>query len=158
MSVMTPYRSGLSAGRDGFAQLLHAEWTKFRTVRGWIIGLVIGLVAMAGLGLFTAGSASSSCQASGGPVRSGAACGLGFALGPAGEPVSDSFYFVRQPLTGNGTITVRLTSMTGLLPPTTPLPTSRPTPVGHATRRSSRGPRPGSSSRAASPTGPRTRR
>ena len=120
MSVMTPYRSGLSAGRDGFAQLLHAEWTKFRTVRGWIIGLVIGLVVMAGLGLFTAGSASSSCQASGGPVRSGAACGLGFALGPAGEPVSDSFYFVRQPLTGNGTITVRLTSMTGLLPPSTP--------------------------------------
>ncbi|MGC1756204.1 MAG: ABC transporter permease subunit [Trebonia sp.] len=120
MSVMTPYRSGLSAGRDGFAQLLHAEWTKFHTVRGWIIGLVIGLVAMAGLGLFTAGSASSSCQASGGPVRSGAACGLGFALGPAGQPVSDSFYFVRQPLTENGTITVRLTSMTGLLPPSTP--------------------------------------
>ena len=29
----------------------------------------------------------------------------------------DSFYFVRQPLTGDGTITVRVTSMTGLLPP-----------------------------------------
>ena len=154
MSVMTPYRSGLSAGRDGFAQLLHAEWTKFRTVRGWIIGLVIGLVAMAGLGLFTAGSASSSCQASGGPVRSGAACGLGFALGPAGEPVSDSFYFVRQPLTGNGTITVRLTSMTGLLPPSTASSMLRWT----RDPASSRGPRPGSSSRAASPTAPRTRR
>ena len=24
--------------RDGFAQLLRAEWTKFRTVRGWVIG------------------------------------------------------------------------------------------------------------------------
>ena len=126
MSVTTPFRSELSPGRAGFGQLLHAEWTKFRTVRGWIIGLVIGLVVMAGLGLFTAGSASSSCQASGGgPVRSGAACGLGFALGPAGEPVSDSFYFVRQPLTGNGTITVRLTSMTGLLPPATP-PANQP--------------------------------
>ena len=128
MTVMTPpYRSGLSSGRDGFGQLLHAEWTKFRTVRGWIIGLVIGVVVMAGLGLFTAGGASSSCQASGGgPVHSGAACRLGFALGPAGEPVNDSFYFVHQPLTGNGTITVRLTSMTGLLPPSTPPPTSRP--------------------------------
>ena len=81
MSVMTPYRSGLSAGRDGFAQLLHAEWTKFRTVRGWVIGLVIGLVAMAGLGLFTAGGAQSSCQAQGGPARSGAACMPSFPLG-----------------------------------------------------------------------------
>ena len=116
MSVMTPYRSGLSSGRDGFGQLLHAEWTKFRTVRGWIIGLVIGLIAMAGLGLLTAGSAQSSCQSQGGPARSGAACMPSFPLGPAGEPVNDSFYFVHQPLTGDGTITVRVTSMTGLLP------------------------------------------
>jgi len=36
--TITPYRSGLEAGRDGFAQLLRAEWTKFRTVRGWVIG------------------------------------------------------------------------------------------------------------------------
>ena len=117
MSVMTPYRSGLSAGRDGFAQLLHAEWTKFRTVRGWIIGLVIGVIVMAGLGLLTAGGAQSSCQTQGGPARSGAACMPSFPLGPAGEPVSDSFYFVHQPLTGDGTVTVRVTSMTGLLPP-----------------------------------------
>ena len=117
MSVMTPYRSGLSSGRDGFGQLLHAEWTKFRTVRGWIIGLVIGVIAMAGLGLLTAGGAQSSCQAQGGPARSGAACMPSFPLGPAGEPVNDSFYFVHQPLTGDGTITVRVTSMTGLLPP-----------------------------------------
>ena len=40
-----------------------------------------------------------------------------FPLGPGGEPVTDSFYFVHQPLTGNGSITVRLTSLTGLLPP-----------------------------------------
>jgi regulation of enolase protein 1 (concanavalin A-like superfamily)/ABC-type transport system involved in multi-copper enzyme maturation permease subunit len=117
MTVMTPpYRSELSSGRDGFWQLLHAEWTKFRTVRGWIIGLVIGLIAMAGLGLLTAGGAQSSCQAQGGPARSGAACTPSFPLGPAGEPVNDSFYFVHQPLTGDGTITVRVTSMTGLLP------------------------------------------
>ena len=30
----------LPAGRDGFGQLLHAEWTKFRTVRGWVIAAV----------------------------------------------------------------------------------------------------------------------
>ena len=28
------------AERDGFGQLLHAEWTKFRTVRGWVIGMI----------------------------------------------------------------------------------------------------------------------
>jgi ABC-type transport system involved in multi-copper enzyme maturation permease subunit len=117
MSVMTPYRSALSAGRDGFAELLHAEWTKFRTVRGWIIGLIIGLLAMVGLGLLTAGASQSSCQAQGGPAQSGAACTPAFTLGPSGEPVNDSFYFVHQPLTGDGSITVRVTSMTGLLPP-----------------------------------------
>jgi len=35
MTMLAPYRSELRTGRDGFAQLLRAEWTKFRTVRGW---------------------------------------------------------------------------------------------------------------------------
>ena len=39
-SVVAPYRSGQQAGRDGFPQLLWAEWTKFRTVQGWVAGLV----------------------------------------------------------------------------------------------------------------------
>ena len=30
-------------GRDGFAQALRAEWTKFRTVRGWVIGALVGV-------------------------------------------------------------------------------------------------------------------
>ena len=30
--------------------------------------------------------------------------------------MTDNFYFVRQPLAGNGTITVRVTSLTGELP------------------------------------------
>ncbi len=34
-------------------------------------------------------------------------------IGPGGEAVTDAFYFVRQPLPGNGTITVRVTSLTG---------------------------------------------
>jgi hypothetical protein len=33
--------------------------------------------------------------------------------GPAGEPVQDAFYCAHQPLTGNGTITVQMTSPTG---------------------------------------------
>jgi ABC-type transport system involved in multi-copper enzyme maturation permease subunit len=115
--TVTPYRPDQRPGRDGFAQLLHAEWTKFRTVRGWVIGVIVAAGVAAGIGLLGSGSTSSSCQQSGGgPVRSGAGCTLTFPLGPGGEPVTDSFYFVRQPLTGDGSITVRVTSLTGLLP------------------------------------------
>lgn len=117
MTTITPYRSDLRPGRDGFAQLVHAEWTKFRTIRGWIIGLVIAVLVTVGLGLLAPASDSTGCQSSGGAgPRSGAACGstsASFPLGPAGEPVSDSFYFVRQPLTGDGSVTVRVTSLTG---------------------------------------------
>ena len=120
--TVTPYQPDQQTGRDGFGQLLRAEWTKFRTVRGWVIGAVVAVLVMAGLGLFVGGASSSSCQsatgASGAPARSGNACGGTVnPVGPGGEPVTDSFYFVRQPLAGNGSITVRITSLTGLLPP-----------------------------------------
>ena len=39
-TAIAPYRSELPVGRDGFAQLLRAEFTKFRTVRAWVIALV----------------------------------------------------------------------------------------------------------------------
>jgi len=116
-STVSPYRPGQQTGRDGFAQLLRAEWTKFRTVRGWVIGLVVAVLVMLGLGLFGAGGSSSSCQStSGGPARFDQGCFTAPPVGPGGEAVSDSFYFVRQPLSGNGSITVRVTSLTGLIP------------------------------------------
>jgi len=34
-------RPGRLDGDDGFARLLHAEWTKFRTVRGWVIAVIV---------------------------------------------------------------------------------------------------------------------
>ncbi|HJY68354.1 MAG TPA: hypothetical protein VJ254_16645, partial [Streptosporangiaceae bacterium] len=117
--TVTPYRPGQQPGRDGFAQLLRAEWTKFRTIRGWVIGLVVAVLVMLGLGLFAGVGSSGSCQStSGGPARSGQGCSSALAppVGPGGEAVSDSFYFVRQPLSGNGSITVRVTSLTGLIP------------------------------------------
>ncbi len=123
--TVTPFRPGRHAGRDGFAQLLRAEWTKLRTVRGWVIGMIVALLVTAGIGLLASGTASSSCQStsgsSSGPARTGSACGTAaFPVGPGGVPVDDSFYFVRQPLTGNGSITVQVTSLTGLLPPANP--------------------------------------
>src|SRR6266851_5450771 len=118
--TVTPYRPGQQTGRDGFAQLLRAEWTKFRTVRGWVIGTVVAVLVMAGIGLFAAGASSSSCQSTGGgPARTGRACmPANPPVGPSGEAVADSFYFVRRPLAGNGSITVRVTLLTGLIPST----------------------------------------
>ncbi len=121
MTTITKYRSPVQDGRDGFPQLLHAEWTKFRTVRGWVIGMIVAILVTAGLGLFlVAASGNVSCgsvsPSGSGPVQHGAACGgpPPLTLGPGGEPVTDSFYFVRQPLAGNGSITVRVTSLTAL--------------------------------------------
>jgi ABC-type transport system involved in multi-copper enzyme maturation permease subunit len=123
VTTVTPYRSAIRDGRDGFGQLLHAEWTKLRTVRGWILGLIVAIGVTAGLGLFfVAASGNVSCGQANSDgstqVRHGeAACGVpALLLGPGGEPVTDSFYFVRQPFAGNGSVTVRVTSLTGISP------------------------------------------
>ena len=111
MSVLSPYRSSLAGGRDGFAQLLRAEWTKFRTVRGWVIGALVGLLLMVGLGVLT--TKYSQCGGPPTPADPSGACPAP-PTGPGGEWVSDAFYFVRQPLGTSGSITVRVTSLTGL--------------------------------------------
>jgi ABC-type transport system involved in multi-copper enzyme maturation permease subunit len=116
--TITPYRSAQPAGHDGFAQLMRAEWDKFRSVRGWVIGMVVAGLLMLAVGLL--GVQSSKVCSSGGPhatARHGAACAPSVPTGPGGEAVTDSFYFVRQALTGNGSITVRMTSFTGRYQP-----------------------------------------
>jgi ABC-type transport system involved in multi-copper enzyme maturation permease subunit len=107
---VAPYRSGQPTGSHGFGQLLRAEWTKFRTVRGWVItvavvALVVVLLAFVG----ASGSRASFCR---GP----ATCTTGHppvAIGPGGEPVADSYTFVYQPLRGNGSVTARVSSLSG---------------------------------------------
>jgi hypothetical protein len=84
--------------------LLRAELTKFRTVRGWVIGMLVAALVIVLLGLITA-SANRGPGAASPPA------------GPGGEAVTDSFYFVHQPLAGDGSITVRVTGLTGLIPP-----------------------------------------
>ncbi len=94
--------------------MLHAEWTKFRTVRGWVIGVFVAAVLMDLLGLLAAGSAHIACRhGPGGPLHTGAACLVPMPTGPGGQAVQDSFYFVHRPLTRDGSITVRVTSFTG---------------------------------------------
>ena len=97
----------------GFGSLLRAEWIKFRSVRGWVIGMFLAAILIIFLDVFVGANASIGCQMNGGPVKTGKACLPPIPYGPGGEVVSDSFAFARQPLTGNGTLTARLTSLTG---------------------------------------------
>jgi ABC-type transport system involved in multi-copper enzyme maturation permease subunit len=105
--------TGDSPRGTGFGGLVRAEWTKFRSVRGWVIGMILAAVLMVFIGVFAAANASIGCQINGGPPKSGKACLPAIPHGPGGEVVSDSFSFVHQPLTGNGSVTVRVTSLTG---------------------------------------------
>src|SRR6185369_10164524 len=74
-------------------------------------------VVAAGFGLLTTGASGTICQRTGsGQPHCRPAPQPSFPLGPGGEPVADSFYFVHQPLTRNGTITARVTSLSGLVP------------------------------------------
>jgi ABC-type transport system involved in multi-copper enzyme maturation permease subunit len=95
----------------GLLRQVHAEWTKFRTVRGWIIGMLLVVVTIVGVGLL----GHSEC---GTQINNQTTVGCpGPSVGPGGVPVDDDYYFVHQPLDGDGTITVRVTSLTGQYDP-----------------------------------------
>ncbi|HYB47782.1 MAG TPA: ABC transporter permease subunit [Streptosporangiaceae bacterium] len=97
----------------GFGAVLRAEWTKFRSVRGWVIGMILAALLIIFLGVFTAANGQVSCGIPGALQHTGKACLPYVPHGPGGEVVTDSFSFVGQPLTGNGTITARVAALTG---------------------------------------------
>ncbi len=105
--TVTPYRSGQQPGPDDFPHLLRAEWTKFRTVRGWVIAMVAAALLTAVAVVALAGVSNGSQNAGANPT---------VAIGPGGEAVTDDFYFVRQSLDGNGSITARVASLDTELP------------------------------------------
>jgi ABC-type transport system involved in multi-copper enzyme maturation permease subunit len=105
--TVTPDQTRLAPQRDGFWHLVHAEWTKFRTVRGWVIAVLVTIAAITAF-VFVSIGVVTSCAGTGGP----SACPVQ-PTGPGGEPVQDVFYFAHQPLTGNGKITAQVTSLTG---------------------------------------------
>ncbi|HEY3868207.1 MAG TPA: ABC transporter permease subunit [Actinocrinis sp.] len=98
----------IAPGRDRFAYLLRAEWTKFRTVRGWIVAVFVSMVLTVLLGLFIS-SHSHIAPCTTGP--NGGGCSYILPNGPGGEAVTDTYYFVHRALTAEGTITVRMTSL-----------------------------------------------
>ncbi|MEV0494221.1 ABC transporter permease subunit [Streptomyces atratus] len=101
--TMTSYRSGTSARHAGFAQQLRAEWTKFRTVRVWVAGLAAAALVTVLIALISAPTGRPTCEDPNQPCTG--------ARGPGGEAVTDRFHFVHRPLTGDGSITVRMTSL-----------------------------------------------
>jgi ABC-type transport system involved in multi-copper enzyme maturation permease subunit len=99
--------------RDGdFRAALRAEWTKFRTVRGWMIGLVFAALMVV---LFTflqaKGKHTGYCTT---PNPSSCVDGHQYVpTGPSGDAVADTYELVAKRLTGDGTITARITSLVG---------------------------------------------
>ncbi|MER6950981.1 hypothetical protein ABT294_43905 [Nonomuraea sp. NPDC000554] len=108
MSSSTPYRSSQRAGQDGFLQVLRAEWTRFRSARGWVLAMAASALVTVSLGLLIAGGVRSTCVTGKGEGPCPAPL-----LGPDGTAVRDKYYFVHQPLKGNGSITARVSDMTG---------------------------------------------
>ncbi|MFE7764719.1 ABC transporter permease subunit [Streptomyces sp. NPDC057438] len=93
------------AERGGFRRALHSEWTKFRTVRGWVLAMAGALLVTIVVGLL--GTAAPTPGGRGADSAS-------YPTGPGGEAVNDSFFFVHKTLTGDGTLTVPLWSLTGV--------------------------------------------
>src|ERR1035437_7671836 len=112
--TITSRGATVPAEPDGFGRLLHAEWTKFRTVRDWVIGIIVAGLLIITVNLIPGGECGG--QQPGGQVTLGGP-GCALTLGPGGEAVTDSFYFVQQPMASTGSITVRVTSMTGSYSP-----------------------------------------
>jgi ABC-type transport system involved in multi-copper enzyme maturation permease subunit len=109
-----PSPQGSSDGiqRD-FRRLVHAEWTKLWTVRSWVITTVVAALVMVLLSwLIASGSHAGMCT---GPGPTSCHGEPALPVGPDGEAVSDSYSFLHEPLTGDGSITVRVVSLSGVI-------------------------------------------
>jgi ABC-type transport system involved in multi-copper enzyme maturation permease subunit len=103
MTATIPHQDRATS-RSGFAHLLHAEWTKLRTVRGWVIAVIVAALVTLLLGVYTGARSQEGCSY--GP------CHFTIATGPSGEAVTDTYFLVHETLTSHASITVRMTSLT----------------------------------------------
>jgi ABC-type transport system involved in multi-copper enzyme maturation permease subunit len=110
-AVVAPARTA-GADRDlGLRPALRAEWVKFRTVRGWLVGLGVAVLLCVLLTYLVAnGIHSGTCTGTGVTCHSGHPT---VPAGPNGETVADSYRYLSRPLTGDGSLTAQLTSLTG---------------------------------------------
>ncbi len=116
MSVTSaPPRPTDKPASNSFASVLWAEWIKLRTVRGWIIALVLAAAATFFLCYETAaGPNTGGCSG----LPAGAVCTSAprtvVPTGPGGEGVADTYEFVHRALTRDGTVTAEITSLAGV--------------------------------------------
>lgn len=89
--------------------LVRREWTAFRSRRR-LITLTAATLVIILLGLLVGVVNRSVCSQ--GPIEVPCATDP---VGPAGQTVSDQFYFAHQPLGEHGSITARMTAMTGTI-------------------------------------------
>src|SRR6266516_3507700 len=93
----------VAEGCDGFARLLRAEFTKFRTVRAWMIALCTPAVVLVLLSFVSALASRATNPA--------------LPTGPDGEAVTDTYMFVHQTLVGDGTLTAKVAALSGAFAP-----------------------------------------
>lgn len=113
-----PYVSAADPSRGGFGHLLLAEFTKVRTVRGWVAALLVGALLIVGIGLLSAGGNRRECQTPNGPATGKACAGQAPPTAPGGVAVTDNFSFVHRQLDGDGSITARVVSLNMQVPST----------------------------------------
>lgn len=97
----------------GFTHVLRAEWTTFRKSRILVVGMVVAVLLTVLIGLRAVSNSYVGIYCNGSTDCSNSGLTTSELVGPDGEAVEDKFYFVYQPLVGNGSITARLTSLTG---------------------------------------------
>ncbi|MDT0344541.1 DUF1349 domain-containing protein [Streptomyces litchfieldiae] len=111
MTTLTPPRAAtVTGGRDGFLPLVHAEWTKLRTVRRWWLTLAAAVAVTVLISLFSASSSSVQTRGGGPPAPTG----------PEGQQIHDSALFVHRELAGDGSVTARVTGPFGAGPEQAP--------------------------------------
>lgn len=104
--------------------MIRAEWTRFRTARGWMIGMLVSGVLTALLGPLLALGNHASCGR--GEVEEPCPAPP---TGPGGQAVTDRLFFMNRQLDGDGSITVRVGPMTGRIKEPPPPGTVGPGPV-----------------------------
>ncbi|MBU2664572.1 DUF1349 domain-containing protein [Actinoplanes bogorensis] len=86
--------------------MIRAEFTKFRSVRGWVLGLATAVALFVGMGWLTAAGSFTSCDDQACPSPP---------VGPEGQAVEDHFGFAHRTLTGDGSLTARVRDFSGII-------------------------------------------
>lgn len=95
------YQSQLPPGRDGFGQLVLAEWTKLRSVPRWMLTMLAAVLLIVLVALLTATASAAGNVGTGGgePVQA-----------DSNTEYQDRGLFVHRPLTGDGSVVARVAS------------------------------------------------